>query len=143
MPIEVLQRLEDDACAQFGFWPLRILRQGGGVERRAKKFPPLAAVMEIQRELARSGPDDGALNETRPQRDRGTAERGLRVSAVEPVDAEMDPTVDAGANVDAGALLAGIEPADDFDAEHCRPPVAGAVDVKSKLGEIGHGKSGN
>ena len=85
--------------------------------------------MVVEGQFAGATPDRHAQNEAGAQGGKRVAEDLPGVRPVEAVDAEARTLVHAGADVDAGALLASVEPADHLEASHLRPPGGGTVNV--------------
>ncbi len=142
MPVEILEGLEDHAGAQRAHGLGGVGRQGGGVERGAEKLPPLRAVMVVEGQLLRAAPHLDLLDEAGAQRGERAVEGLLDVGPVEAVEAEVNPFVHPGAQVDAAAL-ARIEPPRDLDPRDRGPPAGRTVDVEEGGRRSGHAKGRN
>ena len=117
--------------------------QAEAIELGAKEFPPLGAVMPVEGEFLGAPPELHALDETRAQSGRRTAEGLGDIGPFQAVEAETDPPVDPRAQVDAPGGFAGVEPAGDLERRVGGPPVRGAVDMEMGRGRVGHEGAGN
>ena len=99
-----MKRVVDDCGAQDARRFDGVGGQGGGIERCAEKFPPVATVVVVEGELFCAAPDLDLLEESDALGRGVVAEFSASVRPVEAVDAEVHAFVDPGADIPSGGI---------------------------------------